>query len=155
MSAKRRASSGPQHHHHQQHQPGQQISSEQQRARSQSLAGSSTFLEGWRSRMPFLKRRQTIDNSRQSQPLMEEGEAAGGGPAPQASAGPGTADRPTLMTTIAEDVAEAATAATSDVAATSDASGATGPADGHPNGMGTVIVRMEGAGQQQMADEAL
>ncbi|KAI8037384.1 hypothetical protein M5D96_009518 [Drosophila gunungcola] len=154
MSAKRRASAGPQHQHH--HQQSQQVSSEQQRARSQSLTGSSTFLDGWRSRMPFLKRRQTIDNSRQCQPLMEEGELAGGGAAPLAqAAGPVAADRTTLMTTIAEDVAEAGTAAISDAAATSDASGATGAADNHPNGMGTVIVRMERAGQQHMADEAL
>jgi len=148
MSAKRRASSGPQHHHQ-----GQQSSSEQQRTRSQSLAGSSSFLDDWRGRMPFLKRRQTIDNSRQSQPLMEEGEPAGGGSAPLAKTGPGAgaADRPTMMTTIAEDVAEAGTAATSDAGA-----GATGAEEeNHPNGRGTVIVRMERAGQQHMADEAL
>jgi len=136
-----------------------QLSTDQQRARSQSLASSSSFLEGWRDRMPFLKRRQTIDHSRQSQPLMEEGRETAG----QAKSAPGAVDRPTLMTTIAEDVAETGTAATSHAAATSDAAaaaavgavGATGAEEGHPNGMGTVIVRMERAGQQHMADEAL
>ncbi|EDX16102.1 GD18717 [Drosophila simulans] len=106
--------------------------------------------------MPFLKRRQTIDHSRQSQPLMEEG----GENAGQAKSAPGAVDRPTLMTTIAEDVAETGTAAASHAAAHSDAAaaaagGATGAEEGHPNGMGTVIVRMERAGQQHMADEAL
>ncbi|KAH8284670.1 hypothetical protein KR018_011172, partial [Drosophila ironensis] len=134
----------------QQHQ--QQNNPEHLRSRSQSLGGSSTFLDGWRSRMPFLKRRQTIDNSRQSQPLMEEREATSGGAGAGAStmaAEPGEGvDRPTVMTTIAEDVAEAVAAATSDIAAAS-------LVDGNSNGMGTVIVRMEGVGQQHMADEAL
>ncbi|KAH8245816.1 hypothetical protein KR038_000057 [Drosophila bunnanda] len=152
----RRASSGPHHHHHNQQNPDHQPL-DQHRARSQSLASSSTFLDGWRSRMPFLKRRQTIDNSRQCQPLMEERELT---LAPVKSE-VGVADRPTLMTTIAEDVAEAVAAGTSQEPAAPE-SRTTG--DGHQpntnpglssNGMGTVIVRMEGAGQQQMADEAL
>lgn len=88
---------------------------------------------------------------------MEEGGETVG----QAKSAPGAVDRPTLMTTIAEDVAETGTAATSHAASTSDAAaavgagGATGAEEGHPNGMGTVIVRMERAGQQHMADEAL
>lgn len=89
--------------------------------------------------------------------MEEGGETAG-----QAKSAPGAVDRPTLMTTIAEDVAETGTAATSHAAATSDAAaaavgagGATGTEEGHSNGMGTVIVRMERAGQQHMADEAL
>lgn len=90
---------------------------------------------------------------------MEEGRETAG----QAKSAPGAVDRPTLMTTIAEDVAETGTAATSHAASTSDAAaaaavgagGATGAEEGHPNGMGTVIVRMERAGQQHMADEAL
>lgn len=90
--------------------------------------------------------------------MEEGGETAG-----QAKSAPGAVDRRTLMTTIAEDVAETGTAATSHAASTSDAAsaaavgagGATGAEEGHPNGMGTVIVRMERAGQQHMADEAL
>lgn len=90
--------------------------------------------------------------------MEEGGETAG-----QTKSAPGAVDRPTLMTTIAEDVAETGTASTSHAASTSDAAaaaavgagGATGAEEGHPNGMGTVIVRMERAGQQHMADEAL
>lgn len=65
-------------------------------------------------------------------------------------------DRPTLMTTIAEDVAEAGTSQ-EPAAATAGDSQESGDANPNPsaNGRGTVIVRMEGAGQQHMADEAL
>ncbi|KAH8301713.1 hypothetical protein KR059_009842 [Drosophila kikkawai] len=137
------------------HQP-----SDQHRARSQSLASSSTFLEGWRNRMPFLKRHQTIDNSRQCQPLMEERELT----LAPAKSEVGVADRPTLMTTIAEDVVEAVAAGTSQEPAAGDTADSRTTGDGQQphtnptlssNGMGTVIVRMEGAGQQHMADEAL
>ncbi|KAH8402462.1 hypothetical protein KR009_012047 [Drosophila setifemur] len=149
---------GEEKHHHQQQ---QHHNPEQLRSRSQSLGSATTFLDGWRSRMPFMKRRQTIDNSRQCQPLMEERETSNGGATSGASGGGGAApmgsdsaelgasNRPTLMTTIAEDVAEANA---------SDGGGRTteaGAGDGNPNGMGTVIVRMESSGQQPMADEAL
>ncbi|XP_070134992.1 uncharacterized protein [Drosophila bipectinata] len=128
------------HHHQHQQQPHHP---EQLRSRSQSLGGSTNFLDSWRSRMPFLKRRQTIDNSRQCQPLMEEREVmasrtggVAGGDLPVAGV------EATLMTTIAEDVAsEAVTSET--------------PEGSNPNGRGTVIVRMEQPGQQNLADEAL
>ncbi|KAH8275457.1 hypothetical protein KR026_007683 [Drosophila bipectinata] len=128
---------GEEKHQQQPHHP------EQLRSRSQSLGSSTNFLDSWRSRMPFLKRRQTIDNSRQCQPLMEEREVmasrtggVAGGDLPVAGV------EATLMTTIAEDVAsEAVTSET--------------PEGSNPNGRGTVIVRMEQAGQQNMADEAL
>ncbi|BFG05312.1 calcitonin gene-related peptide type 1 receptor [Drosophila madeirensis] len=116
------------------------------------MTASRSLLEGWRNKIPFRQhRRQTIDNSRQQQPLMEERDAAScvaAAPSPAADAVPvagGEADvasrMPTLMTTIAEDAAE-------------QPAGETCPA---PSATGIVIVRMEGAAgsHHQMADEAL
>jgi len=147
-----------------------------------ALTGSTStplrFIDGWRNKMHFL-RRQTIDNSHQRQPLMEE--TAGHTMQLQLAANR-QSDRnveaeaesiiqPTLMTTIAEDAAEAATiatatATTATTATTSDATDQLrngrnmrlGMEMGMGMGMGVVIVSMDAvadANQPNIADEAL